>query len=79
MKPGVVAMQERKYRFSWDLLGDLELGRPNLGNTTRVEVYRLGEDGLWSLFDMSDGPLVELATIGARIALDAVFDGMGST
>lgn len=31
----------RKYKFSWDLLGDLELGRPNLGQTTRVEVYRL--------------------------------------
>ena len=34
-------MQERKYEFSWDLLGDLELGRPNLGKETRVEVYRL--------------------------------------
>lgn len=34
-------MEERKYRFSWDLLGDLELGRPNLGKVTRVEVYRL--------------------------------------
>lgn len=32
---------ERRYRFSWDLLGDLELGRPNLGDTTRLEVYRL--------------------------------------
>ena len=32
---------DRKYVFSWDLLGDLELGRPNLGNTTRLEVYRL--------------------------------------
>jgi uncharacterized protein len=32
---------ERKYAFSWDLLGDLELGRPNLGNMTRLEVYRL--------------------------------------
>ncbi|WP_092350314.1 V4R domain-containing protein [Desulfuromusa kysingii] len=32
---------DRKYKFSWDLLGDLEIGRPNLGNTTRVEVYRL--------------------------------------
>ena len=32
---------ERKYAFSWDLLGDLELGRPNLGNKTRLEVYRL--------------------------------------
>ena len=47
-------------------------------DTRRVEVYRLGDDGLWSLFDMSDGPFVELATIDARIALDAVFDGMGS-
>ena len=33
--------EKRHYEFSWDLLGDLELGRPNLGNTTRVEVYRL--------------------------------------
>ncbi|MFH1153090.1 MAG: V4R domain-containing protein [Pseudomonadota bacterium] len=34
-------MKERKYRFSWELLGDLEAGRPNLGPTTRIEVYRL--------------------------------------
>jgi len=33
--------ESRKYAFSWDLLGDIELGRPNLGNTTRLEVYRL--------------------------------------
>ena len=32
---------DRKYEFSWDLLGDITAGRPNLGNTTRVEVYRL--------------------------------------
>ncbi len=32
---------ERKYLFSWDLLGDLMLGRPNLGFSTRLEVYRL--------------------------------------
>ncbi|MFA7060357.1 MAG: V4R domain-containing protein [Pedobacter sp.] len=32
---------QRKYTFNWDLLGDIKLGRPNLGNTTRVEVYRL--------------------------------------
>ncbi|MBU1274744.1 MAG: 4-vinyl reductase [Proteobacteria bacterium] len=32
---------ERKYQFSWDLLGDLALGRPNLGPSTRLEVYRL--------------------------------------
>ena len=34
-------MQNRKYAFTWDLLGDLEMGRPNLGHFARVEVYRL--------------------------------------
>ena len=31
----------RKYRFCWDLLGDLTAGRPNLGPLVRLEVYRL--------------------------------------
>ena len=31
----------RKYQFSWELIGDLDLGRPNLGRMTRLEVYRL--------------------------------------
>lgn len=34
-------MTERKYKFSWDLLGDITLGRPNLGPNVRLEVYRL--------------------------------------
>jgi uncharacterized protein len=34
-------MAERMYQFSWDLLGDIALGRPNLGPTVRLEVYRL--------------------------------------
>lgn len=34
-------MSERKYGFSWELLGDIECGRPNLGGNTRLEVYRL--------------------------------------
>lgn len=33
--------EERKYLFSWELLGNLDEGRPSLGRTTRVEVYRL--------------------------------------
>ena len=32
---------DRKYRFSWALLGDANTGRPNLGSTTRLEAYRL--------------------------------------
>lgn len=34
-------MGDRKYKFSWDLLGDIAKGRPNLGPMTRLEVYRL--------------------------------------
>ncbi len=29
------------YRFEWKDLGDIEVGRPNLGSTTLVAVYRL--------------------------------------
>jgi predicted hydrocarbon binding protein len=32
---------QRKYEFSWDLLGNIQEGRPNLGPMTRLEVYRL--------------------------------------
>ena len=32
---------QRKYEFSWDLLGNIAEGRPNLGPMTRLEVYRL--------------------------------------
>ncbi|BBB90921.1 MAG TPA: 4-vinyl reductase [Methylomusa anaerophila] len=32
---------ERKYEFSWDLLGDVKEGRPNLGPMVRTEIYRL--------------------------------------
>jgi predicted hydrocarbon binding protein len=34
-------MTDRKYGFSWNLIGDLALGRPNLGPFTRLEIYRL--------------------------------------
>ena len=34
-------MPDRKYKFSWDLLGDIANGRPNLGPKMRLEVYRL--------------------------------------
>ena len=32
---------DRKYKFSWELLGDVTQGRPNLGPNTRLEIYRL--------------------------------------
>ncbi len=32
---------KRKYAFAWNLLGDVQLGRPHLGASAPVEVYRL--------------------------------------
>ncbi len=34
-------MKDRKYKFTWDFIGNVELGRPHLGHETRIEVYRL--------------------------------------
>jgi predicted hydrocarbon binding protein len=34
-------MIDRKYRFFWGLIGDIALGRPNLGHLMRIEIYRL--------------------------------------
>jgi uncharacterized protein len=36
-------MEKKSYDFTWDDLGDLELGRPNLGPMTSVVCYRLLE------------------------------------
>ena len=34
-------MENRLYAFDWKYIGDIELGRPNLGKTARLEIYRL--------------------------------------
>ena len=34
-------MATRRYAFSWDFVGNVREGRPNLGNSARIEVYRL--------------------------------------
>ena len=34
-------MTQRVYKFNWGFIGDLKLGRPNLGNMVSVEMYRL--------------------------------------
>lgn len=36
-----MSASDRKYQFSWELLGNIDEGRPNLGRNTRLEVYRL--------------------------------------
>lgn len=49
-------MAERKYRFSWDLIGDITKGRPNLGLTTRLEVYRLMQYTFRDIIEQNMGP-----------------------
>ena len=34
-------MESRKYEFSWDIIGDLTEGRPNLGANVNIVLYRL--------------------------------------
>ena len=34
-------MENRLYAFDWKYIGDIELGRPNLGKMARLEIYRL--------------------------------------
>lgn len=46
----------RKYKFSWELIGDIKEGRPNIGNKTRVEVYRLMQFTLRDIIDKYYGP-----------------------
>jgi Uma2 family endonuclease len=45
-------------------------------DTRRVEAFRRGTDGLWDLHDMSESDTLEAASVGCRIAMADVFDGL---
>jgi Uma2 family endonuclease len=45
-------------------------------DTRRVEAFRRNADDQWVLHDMSDGDVLEAASVGARITLSDVFDGI---
>lgn len=34
-------MSSRQYEFSWDIIGDIHEGRPNLGDNVNIVLYRL--------------------------------------
>ena len=59
----------RKYEFSWELIGDIKLGRPNLGPLVRVEVYRLLKFTLRDTIEKNFGPE----------KTDEIFYGAGKT
>ncbi|MDZ7592889.1 MAG: Uma2 family endonuclease [Rubrivivax sp.] len=45
-------------------------------DTRRVEAFRRNAEDQWVLHDMSDGDALEAASVGARITLADVFDGV---
>lgn len=47
--------RHRKYSFSWSLIGNIATGRPNLGNSTRLEIYRLMQFTLRDALESSYG------------------------
>ena len=44
-------MRNDNYSFKWADIGDINLGRPNLGNTTNVAVYRLMQYAMRSVLN----------------------------
>jgi len=46
---------DRKYPFSWELIGDIQAGRPNLGHMTRLEAYRLMQFTFRDVLEQSYG------------------------
>ncbi len=45
-------------------------------DTRRVEGFRWDEQGQWVFHDMSDGDALEAASVGAKVPLAEVFDGV---
>lgn len=45
-------------------------------DSRRVEAFRRGADDRWSLYDMSDDEAMEAASVGCRVLLADVFDGV---
>jgi Uma2 family endonuclease len=69
--------RDRSVKFAWyrriAALQEYILVDPD---TSRVEAFRRGADDLWSLYDMSDGDVMEAASVGCRVLLSDVFDGV---
>ncbi len=45
-------------------------------DTRRIEVFRIGADGLWVLHDMSERDVLTLASVGCEMKMADVFDGV---
>ncbi len=45
----------QKYSFSWELIGNISEGRPNLGDSMRLEVYRLMQFSVRDIMEKNYG------------------------
>ncbi len=45
-------------------------------DTRRAESFRINADGMFVLFDMSESEMLELTSIGCKVAMADVFDGI---
>jgi Uma2 family endonuclease len=45
-------------------------------DTRRIEAFRRNAQNQWVLYDMSDGPALEVASVGCTVPMDQVFDGV---
>ncbi|MCC8145894.1 MAG: 4-vinyl reductase [Bacteroidales bacterium] len=66
------------YNFSWDQLGDINEGRPNLGNQTTVAVYRLMQYTMRAVLEkeFGDEKTKELLAQAGRLAGKAFCENM---
>lgn len=48
-------MSDRTYEFTWDIIGDIEAGRPNLGQNVHVVLYRLMQYTLRDVIERRSG------------------------
>lgn len=61
-------MAKRVYQFTWDLIGNIAEGRPNLGHNTRIEVYRLFQFTLRDILEQK---------LGSKEEVDQIFFSAG--
>jgi predicted hydrocarbon binding protein len=79
-----MARTERKYEFKWeDTVGaDMRLARPNLGPSTRIEVYRLFQFTLRDILeqhygaDRADGLFREAGVLAGKSFFDKFLSGV---
>jgi len=73
-------MDNKNYKFTWDLIGDVEHCRPNLGLNLRLEVYRLMEYTLRDVVskrigvDACDEVFYEAGQIAGKALYENVLD-----